>query len=160
VNTDSPKLRSPRSLRIAPAGRVLKWLAVGAASMVVNLMVLAGLVDFARWPVPIATLVVAAAGTLVRFLANDRFVFGHVRPTRARFVAYCIATSGSACIGYLSVNTLVWFGAHYLFSAIVVTACSVTFNLATNFLWVWRQAKSNPPGSKENRASPSGSCDA
>lgn len=140
MNPIPPVAAAPPARRV-PVGRVLRWLAVGVGTMLVNLTLLAALVDLARWPVPGATLAVAATGMVLRFLANDRLVFGHRRPTWARFAAYAIATGGSSCAGYVLVNTLVWLGVYYLLAALVVAACSVTLNLATNFLWVWRSRK-------------------
>lgn len=122
----------------------MKWIVVGAACMILNLTLLGALVDLAHWSVPVATLVVAIFGTVLRFLAIDRFVFGHRQPAWTRFVAYCIATSGSVCVGYAVVNSLVWLGLHYLFAALATTASSVTLNFASNFLWVWRPAKTDP----------------
>lgn len=137
-----------------PPGRALKWIAVGAACMGLNLALLGALVDLAHWSVPVATLVVAIFGTVLRFLANDRLVFGHRLPAWSRFTAYCIATSGSICVGYVLVNTLVWLGLHYLLAALVTTACSVTLNFASNFLWVWRQGDHSPTTPAASRKEP------
>ena len=106
--------------------------------MALNLALLAGLIDLAHWPTPLATAVVAIIGTLLRFLANDRLVFGHRRPTWSRLSTYGLAVSGSTCLGYGMVNALVWLGVHYLTAAIFTTLCSVTLNLIFNFRWVWR----------------------
>lgn len=41
-------------------------------------------------------------------------------------------------MGYAVVNNIVWLGLHYLFATLANTACSVTINFVSNFLWVWR----------------------
>jgi putative flippase GtrA len=112
--------------------------------MSLNLALLGALVDLAHWSVPVATLLAATFGTVLRYLANDRFVFGHPQPAWARFFAYGVATSGSVCVGYAVVNTLAWLGLHYLFAALATTACSVILHFVSNFLWVWRPAKTDP----------------
>ena len=42
-------------------------------------------------------------------------------------------------MGYAVVNNIVWLGPHYLFAALATSACSVTLNFVSNFLWVWRK---------------------
>lgn len=133
-----------RWLQYFPTGRVLKWVVIGAFFLGFNLTFLYALVDRCRLPVPLATLVNAAVGVFLRFLANDRFVFQQQRPTWARFKAYCTAIALGFCVWYVVVNGLTWLGLHYLLSAIAATACSVGFSLTSNFLWVWRK-RENPP---------------
>ena len=127
-----------RFLQYFPVGRVIKWAVVGVLFMGVNLSFLYALVDLCRLPVPVATLVMAVVGTLLRFLANDRFVFQQRRPTWARLRAYCTAIALGVAVWYAVANTLTWFGVYYLLSAIAATGCSVGFNFTANFLWVWR----------------------
>jgi len=130
-----------------PLGRVVTWAVIGVLFLGFNLAFLYGLVDLCRLPVPVATLVNAVVGVGVRFLANDRWVFHQRRPTWARFRAYCAAIAVGFGVWYLVVNGLTWLGLYYLYSAVAATACSVGFNLAANFLWVWgrRGAPAAPP---------------
>lgn len=122
-----------------PPGKVCKWAVVGVLFMGVNLPFLYALVDLCRLPVPVATLVTAVIGTLLRFLANDRFVFQQRRPTWARLRAYYAAIALSVVVWYVVVNALTWLGVYYLLSAVAATGCSVGFSLTSNFLWVWRK---------------------
>jgi putative flippase GtrA len=122
-----------------PPGKVCKWAVVGVLFMGVNLSFLYALVDLCRLPVPVATFVTLVVGTLLRFLANDRFVFQQRRPTWARLKAYCTAIALGAAVWYAVANALTWLGVYYLLSAIAATGCSVGFNFTANFLWVWRK---------------------
>jgi putative flippase GtrA len=133
-----------RLLQHFPTGRVCKWAAIGVFFLGFNLAFLYALVELGHLPVPVATLVNAVVGVVLRFLANDRLVFQQRRPTWARFKAYCASIALGFGIWYAAVNGLTWLGLYYLLSAIVATACSVGFNLVANFLWVWRPR--DPPG--------------
>lgn len=126
-----------------PPGKVCKWAVVGVIFMGFNLLFLYALVDLCRLPVPVATLVTAVIGALLRFLANDGFVFQQRRPTWARLKAYCAAIALGVAVWYAVANILTWLGVYYLVSAISATGCSVGFSLTSNFLWVWR--KRDPP---------------
>lgn len=128
-------------LQYFPPRKVSKWAVVGVLFMGVNLPFLYVLVDVCRLPVPVATFITAVVGTLLRFLANDRFVFQQKRPTWARLKAYYAAIALSVAVWYAVVNALTWFGVYYLLSAIAATGCSVGFSLTSNFLWVWRSAQ-------------------
>jgi putative flippase GtrA len=132
-----------RLLQYFPTGRVVRWAVIGVFFLGFNLAFLYTLVDLGHLPVPVATLVNAVVGVFLRFLANDRFVFQQRRPTWARFKAYCAAIALGFGVWYVVVNGLTWLGLYYLLSAVAATACSVGFNLAANFLWVWRQPE--PP---------------
>jgi putative flippase GtrA len=123
-----------------PAASVCKWGMIGLFFMGVNLTSLSLLVGGCGLPVPVATLVTAAVVMLLRFLANDRFVFQQRRPTWARLRAYGAAVALGAGVWYAVVNGLTLFGVHYLLSAIAATCCSVGFTFTANFLWVWRDA--------------------
>jgi len=121
-----------------PLRQVGKWAVIGVLFMGVNLPFLYVLVDLWRLPVPVATFVMVVVGTLLRFLANDRFVFQQRRPTWARLRAYYAAIALGVAVWYAVANALTWFGVYYLLSAIAATCCSVGFSLTSNFLWVWR----------------------
>jgi len=121
-----------------PPGKVGKWAVIGGLFMGINLPFLYVLVDLCRLPVPVATLVGAGFGTLLRFLANDRFVFHQGRPTWARLRAYYAAIAVGVAVWYAMANALTCLGVHYLLAAIAATGCSVGFSLTSNFLWVWR----------------------
>lgn len=133
-----------------PRHRVIKWTLIGLAFMGLNLPLLYALVDVARLPLPAATLLAALLGTLLRFLANDRLVFGEVRPTWARLRSYYAANALGFMLWYSVANLLPRFGVHYLISAVLATMCSVTVSLATNFLWVWRDRTAGPRNQRKD----------
>ncbi len=93
-------------------------------------------------PLTLATLITAETGTILRFFANDRWVFGHPRPTIARFWQYHVANAGGFVIWWGVSNALPSLGMHYLLASLAATACSVSFSMLTNFLWIWRVQRS------------------
>jgi putative flippase GtrA len=121
-----------------PPGRLAKWILVGVLFMGFNLPMLYVLVDLLHLRLPLATLTAALIGTLLRFLVNDRFVFGHATPTWARLRAYYAANLLAFILWYTVANSLPHLGVHYLLAAVLATGCSVGCSAATNFLWVWR----------------------
>jgi putative flippase GtrA len=131
-----------------PLRRVLKWALIGLGFMGLNLPLLYALVDLLRLPLPVATLLAVAVGTLLRFLANDRLVFEETRPNWSRLRSYYLANSLGFGLWYAVANLLPHLGLHYLISAVCATACSVGLSLTTNFLWIWR---TRPPAAGDVR---------
>ena len=76
---------------------------------------------------------------VIRFLINDRWVFGHRRPTWTRLGQFHVASAGGGVIWWTLANLLPRFGFPELLAAIAGTAGSVVVSMATNFLWVWRK---------------------
>lgn len=133
-----------RRISLFPVARVIKWAAIGLAFMAFNLPLLYLLVDGWKVPVPFATLVTIMISIILRFIANDRFVFLHKCPSWQRLRTYVVSIALGACLWYAVANFLILFRVHYLIAAILATACSVTVNFLFNFLWVWRPAKTDP----------------
>jgi putative flippase GtrA len=120
-----------------------RWWVVGLAFYVIG----TGLLYIARsvfgLPLMVATLVSAEFTTLVRFLINDRWVFGNLRPTWGRLWQYHVACAGGTAIWYVVSNALPRFGVHYLIASTIGTACSVFFSMVSNFAWVWRKREAS-----------------
>jgi putative flippase GtrA len=93
---------------------------------------------------PIASLVAGELGTLLRFVANDRWVFGHRVPTWARLWRYHAAVASSFAIWWAVTNVLPDHGIPYLLASVIGTACSVGWSMVTNFLWIWRRHHTLP----------------
>ena len=85
-----------------------------------------------------ATFISAEITIILRFGINDRWVFGHRRPTFIRLWQFHVASAGGASIWWAVSNILPRFGIHYLIASTAGTACSVFFSMFTNFLWIWR----------------------
>lgn len=128
-----PSTHSPR--------RIAGWALVGALGVLVGLGLLYVLVTLFRLPVPLASLLNAAVMLMLRFWANNRWVFGRSQVHWADFQRYCAASAGGFVVWYLTLNGLAWAGVHYLLAALLAVGCSVTVNFTTNFFWVW----GNPP---------------
>ncbi|MFT3772257.1 MAG: GtrA family protein [Minicystis sp.] len=99
------------------------------------------LLDFLRevlgLPLTVASLVSWEIGTLLRFFINDRWVFGERRPTWARLWKYHAAAAGTFVLWWTATNVIPRWGVHYLAASVLATGLSVTWSLASNYLWVW-----------------------
>jgi putative flippase GtrA len=116
-----------------------RWWIVGLAFTGVGLVVLYVLRDVLHLPLLAATTIGAEAILLVRFLINDRWVFGHRRPTWLRLWQFHVAGAAGGAVWWVVANALPRLGLNYLLAATAGTACSVVFGMGTNFLWVWRR---------------------
>lgn len=79
--------------------------------------------------------------TLLRLLANDRWVFGQRRPTLARLWKYHVANAGGFAVWWTTANSLQRLDVPYLWAATLAVVCSAILSLPTNFLWVWRRER-------------------
>ncbi len=117
----------------------LRWMLVGGVFEVIGtplLFLLHGI-----WLMPLfgATALVAELTTLPRFFINDRYVFGHARPTWRRLWQYHVACGGGFVAWYCVTNVLPMFGVHYIIASLCGTACSVGLAVLSNFAWIWRR---------------------
>jgi putative flippase GtrA len=94
----------------------------------------------------VATTISTELPLLLRFLINDRWVFGNRRPTWARLWQFHLASAGGAIVWWIVANALPRFGVHYLIASLAGTACSVCFSMLSNFLWIWRGRGQKAPG--------------
>src|SRR5690349_14534146 len=83
-----------------------RWWAGGLLFLVINIPLLYSLHDVLGLPVWLATLVGGEIGTILRFLVNDRWVFGNPRPTWLRLFQYQIAVASSFAIWWAVTNAL------------------------------------------------------
>jgi putative flippase GtrA len=118
---------------------IIRWWVVGLAFAVVNIGLLYLLHDVWALPVFAATLIAGEVGTLARFVINDRWVFGHPRPTWRRLFEYHAAVASSFVIWWSVTNLLTLWGVNYLLASLAAQACSVGWSMVTNFLWIWRK---------------------
>jgi putative flippase GtrA len=119
---------------------VVRWVLLGVAASLLELALLRGLVEGLDWPLPVATAAAAEVLILGKFLANDRFVFGHPWPDLARLVRYHGASFGALAVYWLVLNALSLFGGlPYVAAFVVGTAAAFSWSLITNFVWVWEQ---------------------
>ena len=116
-----------------------RWWIVGLSFYVGGLGVLYVLRSVLGLPLEIGTLLAAELTTLLRFFINDRWVFGHRRPTWWRLWRYHVAGAGGFAIWWIVANLLPRFGIHYLLASTIGTGCSISISLLTNFLWIWRR---------------------
>jgi putative flippase GtrA len=125
--------------------RVASWILVGLAGSLLELALLRFLFEELQWPFPVATAVAAEVLIVAKFLAADRWVFGHAWPTFARLWRYHGASAGALVVYWLVTNALgVLMGLPYAAAFILGTGVAFTWSLFTNFLWVWaRPAKTH-----------------
>ena len=118
---------------------LLRWLCAGAAFMAINSLLLYLLVDHLGMSLIVATLIAAEACTLLRFVVNHYWVFGHHNPSLSDCGQYHIANAGAFVIWFVLTNFLTSLGMHYLLAGILAVVGSTLVSIATNFLWIWRK---------------------
>jgi len=77
---------------------VVRWFFVGAIFLGIGLSLLQLFVGLLGWPFWAASLVQAELCTLLRFLANERWVFCQGQPTWARLGKYHVANAGGFAV--------------------------------------------------------------
>lgn len=125
-------LRTPRTLR---------WFTLGVAATALNLALLYILVSGLDVSFRVAPVISAEVGIVLRYLGNDRWVFGHARPTWRRFWQFHVAVAGGFVVWWATSNLLVFVGVHYMLAALLAIGGSLGLNLITNFNWIWRGHK-------------------
>jgi putative flippase GtrA len=134
-----------------------RWWIVGLAFYAGGLGVLYVSRDVLALPLLLGTLLSSEFIMLLRFLVNDRWVFGHPRPTWRRLWQYHVAGAGGFAIWWCIANLLPRFGIHYLLASTIGTGCSVFFSMLTNFFWVWRRRADPSPAAACAEAKEAGS---
>jgi putative flippase GtrA len=142
---------SRETLRRLPWKAIVRWWIAGGSFVLIGLATLYLVIDVFRMPMLWGTLAAAEATTLLRFVINDRWVFGNGRPTWRRLAQFHIANAGGFVIWWAVINILPKWGVQYLIASVAGTACSVMINMVTNFFWVWR-SNDHSPASKASEA--------
>ncbi len=136
-----------RTRRVAdwiPRRRVAGWSLLGLSASIVEFVLLRGLYEALGLPLPVASAVAAEVMIMVKFLLNDRYVFGHAWPTFRRLVRYHGASAGALIVYWLVINAVsVLGGEPYVAGFVIGTAAAFTWSLLTNFFWVWATAPSD-----------------
>ena len=117
----------------------LRWLSVGLSFLGINSLLLYLLVDIARFQVPVATLLAAEFGTIVRYLIHDYWVFEEDRLSWRRFFRYHVANAAGFAVWWIVANLLTRLGLHYLLAGILAVGASTGFSFVSNFYWVWHK---------------------
>jgi putative flippase GtrA len=116
-----------------------RWFVVGLIFLGAGTAFLYIAVDRLHMPLMLATLASAEVILLIRFLVNDRWVFGNRFPTWMRLWQFHIAGAGGFAIWWVVANTLPHFGVHYLIASAAGSASSMSLSIMTNFFWIWRK---------------------
>jgi len=124
--------------RLRSVGR---WLFVGGLFTALTVPGLYLFRDLLGLSLMAASVVTWEIGQIMRFLVTDRWVFGHRRPTRRRFFQYHVAAASSFVVWWSVTNLLPRWGVNYLLGSVLATGCSVSWSLATSYVWVWRATR-------------------
>lgn len=123
--------------------RVAAWFLLGLTASAVELALLRLLYEVLAWPLPLATAFAAEALIMIKFLINDRLVFGHAWPTWSRLVKYHGASAGALVVYWIVINGLAALtSASYVVAFIAGSGAAFLWSLLTNFLWVWAPGRS------------------
>lgn len=121
--------------------RVAGWTVLGVSAAAAELGLLRLLVEGLGIALPVATAVAAETLILVKFVLNDRWVFGHPRPAMDRAMKYHGACAGALVVYWIVINALAsLLGVPYAIGFVIGTGASFVWSLVTNFLWVWARA--------------------
>lgn len=130
--------------KIAKDKRV-RWFLVAGLFTALGLGLLKVFVDVWHWPYALSTLVQSETCNLLRFFVNDRWVFGRRRPTWTRLWQYHVANALGFIVWWGGANGLKALGMNYLLASLLAMLGSVGVSLLSNFGWVWRQRRREPP---------------
>jgi putative flippase GtrA len=131
---------------LQPGGHspLVRWMIAGGAFMGLSTLFLYLAVGLLGMPVMVGTLVSAELCTLLRYLVNDHWVFGHPKPSWRRLWQYHVANGAAFGIWWVATNAMNLLGVHYLLAGILAVGFSTGFSMGTNFFWIWRK-KHHPP---------------
>lgn len=115
----------------------LRWFAVAGVFTALGLGLLKVFVTVLHWHYGAATLVQSEICNVLRFFANDRWVFKQRHPTLQRLWHYHVANALGFGVWWLGANALEAAGMNYLMASLVAMLGSVGVSLLTNFRWVW-----------------------
>ncbi|MFM7193111.1 MAG: GtrA family protein [Microcystaceae cyanobacterium] len=129
---------------------VVRWWIVGLAFMVINIVLLDWLKESLHLSLSWATVISSEICTITRYLANDYWVCGNLRPTWKRCWEYHVANASSFFLWCFIVIVLGGkMGLDHRLAALLATAVSVSWSMVTNFLWVWKKPSRRSPPSSE-----------
>ncbi len=123
--------------------QVGQWFILGVAAVGVEIGELALLYQVLGVSLPLASAVAAESLVLARFVATDRWVFGHRRPALGRCVRYHGASAGAFVVSWAVLNaSAALLGVPYVLATLLGTGASFGWSLLAHFFWVWRPAPS------------------
>ena len=117
----------------------IRWFGVAGVFTALGLGLLKLFVGGFHWHYAISTFVQSEICNLLRFFANDRWVFRKERPTWKRLGQYHAANALGFVVWWAGANALKAAGMNYLVASLVAMLGSVGVSLATNFGWIWKK---------------------
>lgn len=130
---------------------MVRWWIVGLFFTGLNIPLLGLFKEVLGFPDWSALLLASEVGTLLRYFANDYWVFGYPKPSWKRCWQYHIANASSFFIWWLAslggdklltlmFGKIIWKGLdlNLYIASIIGTGVSVGWSMLTNFVWIWR----------------------
>jgi putative flippase GtrA len=121
-----------------------RWLFAGLVFMGLNTLFLKALIGWLGLRPMVGTLCAGELATLLRYLVNDRWVFGHQKLSWLRLWQYHLANAGALALWWIGTNIFISMGINYLIAGILAIAFSTGFSMASNFYWIWRKKHPAP----------------
>jgi len=118
--------------------KIITWLFIGVIFVFYSSFLLYVFVDILMLKLHYASIVVGEICIVSRFLINHFFIFDNDKIFQA-LIKFHIASIGGLIIWWLILNTLNFFGIHYLVASIVAVMFSTFVNFTTSFFWVWHE---------------------
>ncbi len=133
-----------RRMREHKWGRKRRWFVVAFGFTALGLGLLKWFVEGLHWSYAFSTFVQSETCNLLRFVVNDRWVFGYPRPTWKRLGQHHVANALSFLIWWAGANGLKAAGMNYLLASLVAILGSFGVSWLTNFYWIWRKRRRQP----------------
>ncbi len=133
--------------------KMVRWWIVGLFFTGLNLPLLGIFKEVFGFSNQVALILAGETGTLLRYFANDYWVFGYPRPSFKRCWEYHLANFSSFIVWFVFSEYVFLPLLNALFGEIIVgddvnlnlyiatilaTCVSVGWSMITNFLWIWR----------------------
>ena len=130
---------------------VVRWWIVGIVAMVLNIVLLDWFKVSLGLGLTVASLLSSEIITLARYGVLDLWVFRNPGLSWKRCWEYHVANfTGFFLWTFIIVVLGTKFHWDHKLAAIAATMITVTWSMATNFLWIWRKTKKNPDASAHN----------
>lgn len=124
---------------------MVRWVAGGFLFMGLNVVLLYAFVHGLALRVAVATILSAEICTILRFVLNERWVFGILKFSGQRLWQFHVSNGCAFVVWWASTNLLTRRGINYILASILAVGFSAGFSFLSNFLWIWRKRQREKP---------------
>jgi len=118
--------------------RIIYWITSGFVLTIIVNIFLYLFVEYFYLTLPIATILSAEIGLLIRFLVNQKLIFKKKDQLIKSLINFHISSSITLIIWVSLTNILSMLEVHYIFASIISLFVTTTLNFIFNFFWIWK----------------------